>query len=94
MECDPAINAEVDIEAVPELRFAVPSEVEPSKNCTLPVALDGETLAVNFTVWPNAEGLRLEEIDAVVAALFTISVIGAEVLAKNPPPPAYTAVIA
>ena len=32
----------------------------PSKNVTVPVAADGETVAVNVTAWPDADGFRLD----------------------------------
>ena len=42
-------------DALPPLNAAVPRELPPSKNCTVPVAVDGDTEAVNVTDWPNVE---------------------------------------
>ena len=39
--------------AVPELSVAVPSAVEPWKNVTVPVAAEGETVAVKATSDPG-----------------------------------------
>ena len=52
----------------------------PSKNCTVPVADEGDTVAVNVTFWPEVDGFRLEAIVVVVAALLTIFVKAAEIL--------------
>src|SRR5262245_39597922 len=35
-------------------------EVEASTNCTMPVAVEGETVAASVTDWPYAEGLSDE----------------------------------
>jgi hypothetical protein len=43
-------SVEVEKVALPLLRVPLPSLVVPSKNVTVPVAVDGETLAVNVTV--------------------------------------------
>ena len=42
-------------DALPPLNATVPREAPPSKNCTAPVAAEGETDAVNVTDWPNVE---------------------------------------
>ena len=81
------LNAEMERDAAPPLRFAVPSEVVPSKNCTAPVAVEGEMLAVNLTVCPDMEGLMLDVSDVDVPALFTICANPGEVLPAKPPPP-------
>ena len=47
-------------DAVSPLSGAAPSEVAPSKNSTLPVAADEETVAVNVTLCPGLEGLGVE----------------------------------
>jgi hypothetical protein len=41
--------------ALPPLSAAVPSELTPSKNWTVPVDAAGETVAVNVTGWPNVD---------------------------------------
>ena len=67
IEWDPAERADVETLALPPLRVALPSDVPPSKNCTVPVADDGETVAVNVTFWPYVDGFRLEVTVVVVA---------------------------
>ena len=65
------------IAATPEaLRVAVPREVVPSENCTVPVGIPppgatGTTTTVNATGAPNVEGLREEEMVVVVDARLT-----------------------
>jgi len=49
MECVPADRLAVDSVAVPPLRVGAPSRVAPSKNCTVPVAPDGDTVALSVT---------------------------------------------
>ena len=79
MECvTPAVRLAVDRVARPLLRVPPPSEVDPSKNVTVPVAVEGETVAVKVTVWPDREGLRLEArlVDVLVLiadTVFTVS---------------------
>ena len=68
IECDPGDRLEVETLALPPLSVAVPSDVVPSKTCTVPVADDGDTLAVNITFWPDVDGFRLEETVVVVPA--------------------------
>jgi hypothetical protein len=77
MECDPAVRVALETDATPPLRVAFPSDAEPSKNCTVPVAAEGATLAVNVTVCPPVEGFALEDNEVVVgrgAAAVTINV--------------------
>ena len=50
MECRPTVRALVANEAVPLASDALPINVPPSKNCTVPDADAGETLAVKVTV--------------------------------------------
>ncbi len=57
--------------ALPAVRSDVPRDMEPSKNCTVPVAPAGETLAVKVTVCPFLDGSELEASVVVVLALFT-----------------------
>ena len=56
MECVPATSDELEKTAVPDASGAVPITIPNSRNCTVPVAVDGVTTAVNATVWPTAEG--------------------------------------
>ena len=80
MECLAALSVDVVSEAWPPLRATVPSEVEPSKNWTVPVAVDGETVAVKVTGCPVFAGLSLDANVIVVAALFTVCESAGDVL--------------
>ena len=55
MECAPTVRADVVSDALPPLIAAVPRELAPSRNCTVPVATEGDTDAVKVTDWPNVE---------------------------------------
>jgi len=62
--------------AEPEVKVTEPSEVEPSKNSTVPFAVPapGEpaaTVAVKVTDWPKTEGFAEDVKVVVVLALFT-----------------------
>ena len=75
MECEPGARLTGVRVAVPPDSVLVPSVVEPSLNVTVPVALLGETAAVNVTGWPNTEGLTDEEtVVLVLARKVTVSV--------------------
>ena len=65
----------------------------PSKNCTEPVPVAGETMAVRVTVCPLFDGLGLEVSVVVVLALFTVSVSAEDMLSLKVESPLYTAVI-
>ena len=65
------------------VNVAVPSDVLPFKNWTEPVAVDGETVAVSVTAWPNVEGEGPVEKVVLVGALFTVCGTAIEVLAAN-----------
>src|SRR2546422_3843516 len=75
----PALTAEVVSEAVPLLSVAVPSSVDPSKNCTLPVGvpLPLVTVAVNVTDWPYVDGFKDDVgVDVVVGVwVLTLTLI-------------------
>jgi hypothetical protein len=71
-ECVPTDRLEVVSEAAPLLKAAVPRETEPSKNCTVPVAVPPPltpTLAVKVIAWPTTDGLadEVREVDVVAA---------------------------
>ena len=68
-----------------------PSRVAPSRNCTLPVAVLGVTVAVKVTVCPSVEG-SADEV-TVTVELETISFSVAEVLPALLSSPLYTAVM-
>jgi hypothetical protein len=72
---------------LPPLTEALPKELEPSKNVTVSVADEGETVAVKVTLWPDVEGLALEETAVVVAARFTVWEKAGETLAEWPESP-------
>ena len=72
IECFPAASDDVVSDAWPLLRATVPSEAEPSKNSTVPVAVDGETVAVKVTGRPVLDGLSLDANVVVVGSVFTI----------------------
>ena len=52
IECDPAVRVDVLNVALPPLSAPVPRLVLPSRNVTVPVQVDGVTVAVNFTEEP------------------------------------------
>ena len=79
----PTDSADVERDAVPALTVAVPSELAPSKNSTLPVAAAGATVAVNVTDCPDVDGF-VDYASAVVLLInegFTVCVRTADVLA-------------
>jgi len=79
----PTESAAVVSVAVPPLTAAVPSELAPSKNCTVPVAAAGETVAVNVTACPDVDGFA-DDASAVVVLInegFTVCVRTVDVLA-------------
>ena len=55
-ECAPTVSVETGLVATPAATVDVPSEVAPSKNCTVPAAA-GATVAVNVTAVPTCCGL-------------------------------------
>ncbi len=79
----PVERVEVASVALPLLRVLVPSEVAPLKNSTVPVAAEGETVAVKVTVCPLFDGFGLEARVVVVLVLpdvFTVWVSVEDVL--------------
>ena len=95
MECDPAPSAEVESAAdvVPPLveRAAVPRDVVPSRNVTLPVGIPVAvlaTVAVSVTETPTITGLT--ELLSVVVVGFRLTTwvrIGDVLVAKFVSPP-------
>jgi len=83
------VNEVVSV-ATPELSVPVPSEVAPEKNVTVPVAVEGATVAVSITLAPTA-GVVLDTARAVVVAVLvevTVMVTALDVLvAKVVDPP-------
>ena len=75
----PTVSAVVLSDAVPPLTVAVPITVAPSRNCTLPVAVAGDTVAVTVTGVPKTDGFA-DEINATAElALLTVCINAAEV---------------
>lgn len=93
IEWDPVDRLDVVNVALPPLNVAVPIRTAPSKNCTVPVAAAGETVAVNVTARPAFDGLRLDFTVVVVFAWFTVCDAGADELALCVASPLYSAVI-
>jgi hypothetical protein len=87
MEWVPGDRAEVENMALPPLREALPKVEPASKNVTVPVAAEGETVAVKVTLWPETEGLALEATAVAVAARFTVWDKDGDVLPEWPESP-------
>jgi len=93
IECAPSARFETGSAADPLTTAAEPRAVEPSRNCTVPVAEAGVTIAVSVTVWLTVEGF-VEDVSAVVvAALFTVCASVVDVLDALLASPLYTAVM-
>jgi hypothetical protein len=98
IELEPVGNAVVVIVPTPLLSVAVPSDVVPLKNWTVPVGvpppgLTGATVADKLTVWPRLDGLGEAVTVVVVLAWLTVAGVAAEVLAPKVVSPEYCAVI-
>jgi hypothetical protein len=78
----PADNADVESDAAPLVTGTVPSEVAPSRNCTAPVAVAGETPAINVTAWLTVAGLGEAANVAVEAAFDTLRATTADELVE------------
>ena len=86
MVCVPTASADVVRLAVPPDRVAVPKVVAESKKVTVPPGVPApgaaaETVAVNVTAWPEADGFTELVTVAVLESRLTVWVIAAEVLA-------------
>jgi hypothetical protein len=66
--------------ADPALNVPVPSTVAPSRNCTVPVADEGDTVAVKVTGWLATDGFSDEAIATLEAALLTVTATAADAL--------------
>jgi hypothetical protein len=92
MECKPTDKLDSESWAILLETEAVPKDVVPSRNVTVPVGVppaDGTTTAVITMDWPKFEGFMFGETVVVVADGLTVSVIGAEVLPANFVSPLY-----
>jgi hypothetical protein len=79
----PAASVAVDIEAVPELKLAVPNVIAESRKVTVPVAVPvncGVIVAVNVTVWPKIDGFNELATVLALVALFNVCVMAADAL--------------
>jgi hypothetical protein len=78
MECAPCVKDEVVNEAEPLESVPVPNTVLPSRNCTVPVAVAGLTVAMNDTDAPTSAGFCVDVSAVVVGVKFTVCVNGEE----------------
>ena len=81
MECEPWVKEEVVKEAKPLLVIAtLPRTVVPSRNCTLPVAVEGETLTLKVTGDPTTTGfgitIKVTDDEACTVCVRTAEVAG------------------
>jgi hypothetical protein len=96
IESAPLASPAVVSVAVPPVIVPVPSMAPPSWNVTVPVGVpvaDDFTVAVSVTAVPKMDGLFEEATIVELAALFTVCVRIADVLAAKFVSPPYTAVI-
>lgn len=76
IECDPSVNADVVNVATPETTVPDPSNVAPSKNCTVPVNVPAvllSTAAMNVTACPLPAGLLSTLRSVVVPGRITVN---------------------
>lgn len=67
-DADPAVVKVVERVAVPEARVPVPIELDPLLKVTVPVAAEGETVAVSVTAAPTA-GVEVDAVSVVVVGV-------------------------
>jgi len=74
--------------AIQALKLPLPIALDPSRNVTVPVALEGATLAVNVTFWPGLVEPGTACNDVVVAARLTtwLTVFDVEAAQTELPP--------
>src|ERR1700683_1039892 len=92
MLCGPTASDDVVSMAVPELSVPLPRLVPASEKVTVPLAVEGATVAVNVTGWPFWDGLEREIRPVVVAIWFTTWETGDDVPLVSSVSPPYTAV--
>src|SRR5215472_11534070 len=92
MVCVPGASAPVNSVATPPLIVPVPNTAEPSRNCTLPVAVTGATVAVKVTACCGFDGLTDDVTVTLVSALTSCAIAG-EIAGALLASPAYVAVI-
>jgi hypothetical protein len=88
----PAASAVVKNTAVPPFTATVPIASAPSRNCTVPVALDGVTVAVKVALCPTFSGDAGPASVVVEFALPTVCTSAGDVLPAFVLSPPYTAV--
>ena len=88
------MRADVVSAALPPLKAAVPRELTPSKNCTVPVGPEeGLTVAVNVTCCPEPDGFNDDATTVVVLAALTVCVREGDVLPVKFASPLYLALM-
>jgi hypothetical protein len=85
IEWDPTERLAVVKVATPPLSVEVPNELAPSEKVSVPVADEGETVAVKVTDCPNVEGFKLEVRLVVVLALLASVPYSARKMSNAPP---------
>jgi hypothetical protein len=75
MEWVPTVSLDVVKVTIPLTSVALPSDVAPSMHFTVPVAVDGVTVAVKVTDWPELDGFKLGLRSVAVFALLTVWLI-------------------
>jgi len=80
IECEPSARLDALIDATPAETAAEPSDVEPSKNSTVPVAEEGVTVAVIDALWPTTDGFGELVTEVVELPLVTVCEWAADVL--------------
>ena len=88
MLCEPPLNNDVVSVAVPELSVPVPRLVTPSKKVTVPVAVDGATVAVKVMESPNVDGFSPDATTIVVLPGVTAWLRAVEMLPASSVSPA------
>ena len=73
-ESVPGVANEVVSAATPALNVPVPSEVVPDMNVTVPVAAEGETVAVNVTLAPTV-GVVVDAASVVVVGVVDVETV-------------------
>jgi hypothetical protein len=83
IECKPMANDESESWAAFPDTWTEPRATAPSRNVTVPVALPANaacTVAEKTTVWPNAEGLTLDDTVVTLEAALIVCAREADVL--------------
>jgi hypothetical protein len=88
----PAVSAVVESTAMPPFTATVPIASAPSRNWTVPVAVEGVTVAVNVALCPTFNGDAGPVSVVVEFAFATVCTTGADVLPASASSPPYTAV--